>query len=88
MDIIEFPMHRIKYVRERERERERENVNQYTSGGISRIEEQVYRWHPQHLEDPSCLEIRAAMHPSMQPRHSTRIILCTRKFSTKFGHSG
>ena len=27
MDIIEFPMHRIKYVRERERERERMSIN-------------------------------------------------------------
>ena len=69
--------------RERERERERMSIN-IPVVALSGIEEQVYQWHPRHLEDPSCLEIRAAMHPSMQPRHSTRIILCTRKF----GHSG
>ena len=66
----------------RERERESVSIN-IPVVALSGIEEQVYQWHPRHLEDPSCLEIRAAMHPSMQPRHSTRIILCTRKFSTK-----
>ena len=81
MDIIEFPMHRMK------NERKRMSIN-IPVVALSGIEEQVYQRHPRHMEDPSSLEIRAAMHPSMQPRHSTIIILCTRKFSTKFGHSG